>query len=374
MLTSSIFFALIAAASARRCKDITVPVSLTATNAVFDLKAPTTKIEVSNLFLNIARQGSNYPASIQKGTARISGNYKLAATYCEPDSGPGSELQILTHGAGFDRSYWDFSHNHYNYSYVEKAVDEHGYSTFTWDRLGIGHSSKGDPVQEIQAFLEVAALHELSSQLRQGKLKGVSAKFDKILHVGHSFGSVLTYTLANMAPELTDAIVLTGFSQVFNFIPLFAVGNNFVPAKDIRAIANQYPKGYVATEDSVGWHLAFFSEGDFDPEVLDIVAKTGQPAAPGELLTVGATVMTESAYTGRVLVITGEKDLPFCGGDCYSTAAIGEDLPSLLDVSKKYFPHASCFNATVVPGAGHGLNYLYSHTLTYNSIFDFLSE
>ena len=58
----------------------------------------------------------------------VSGNYKLQTTYCTPDNGPGSTLQILTHGIGFDRSYWDPSFMNGNYSYVDQAVGQ-GYST-----------------------------------------------------------------------------------------------------------------------------------------------------------------------------------------------------------------------------------------------------
>ena len=44
----------------------------------------------------------------------------------------------MTHGIGFTRTYWDVPFNNYNYSYVCDAVDHYGYSTFTYDRLGIG--------------------------------------------------------------------------------------------------------------------------------------------------------------------------------------------------------------------------------------------
>ncbi|KPM38210.1 hypothetical protein AK830_g8370 [Neonectria ditissima] len=373
MLKFTTFLSLLAACSARKCKDIAVPVSLTAQNAVFDLEVPLTKIEVTNFALNLAQQGRSYPSLIQKGFKNVSGNYHLAATYCEPDHGPGNELQIITHGIGFDREYWDFPHNNYNYSYVAKAVDQHGYSTLTWDRLGVGASSKGHPVNEIQAYLEIEALRELTSLATQGKIEGVDCSFNRVVHVGHSFGSVLSYALANLYPDLTDAIVLTGFSQVPSFLPGFVLGNNFIPVK-ASPLALKYPKGYVVPASATGVQTAFFAEGDFDPKVLELAYKTGQAATPGELLTVGTPAGVKSAFTGPVLVITGERDLPFCGSDCYATAIANASLPTLLDASKAFFPHASRFNATVVPGAGHGLNYGYSHTFTYKAISEFLAE
>ena len=95
--------------------------------------------------------------------ATVSGEYNIAATYCEPDSGPSSAIQILTHGIGFDRAYWDLPFNNYNYSYVNVAVDQYGYSTFTRDRLGIGMSDHGEPVNEIQAFLAASLVLDPSA-------------------------------------------------------------------------------------------------------------------------------------------------------------------------------------------------------------------
>lgn len=236
----------------------------------------------------------------------VSGKYRIAATYCEPDAGPGSELQVMTHGIGFDRTYWDFSYNNGNYSYVNQAL-KNGFSTFTWDRLGVGASSKGDPVNEIQIFLEIAALQGLTTQLRQGGIKGINTKYKKVAHIGHSFGSVMTYALANVSPQLTDAIVLTGFTQVPNYLPLFAYGNNFIPVKKNSDLADNYPAGYMCPESDVGVQTQFFAEGDFDPKVLKIAAANGQPTTPGELLTIGAPMMVPSAYSGPVLIITGGK-------------------------------------------------------------------
>lgn len=81
--------------------------------------------------------------------------------------------------------YWDNSYNDFNYSYVNVATDKYKYSTFAYDRLGIGNSSHGEPLNEIQSFLEVAALAELTMKLRNGTVEGISQKFDKIIHVGY---------------------------------------------------------------------------------------------------------------------------------------------------------------------------------------------
>jgi hypothetical protein len=64
MLKISFVLALAAAASARKCSNVTVPVSISARNAVFGIDVPVTKIEVADFFLNLSYQGRNYTDSI----------------------------------------------------------------------------------------------------------------------------------------------------------------------------------------------------------------------------------------------------------------------------------------------------------------------
>ncbi|CRK45030.1 hypothetical protein BN1723_006400 [Verticillium longisporum] len=239
---------LAALVTARNCHDLSVSLDVSATNKAFDLAVPTTDIEITDIILQVTRQGGNFISDITTGETHISGNYELAATYCEPDHGPSKVLQILTHGIGFDRHYWDFPANNYNYSYTKTAVDEYGYSTFTYDRLGVGESSHGEPISEIQQALELAALKVLTQKLRASELSGLEDKhFDKIVHVGHSFGSVQTYglTVDDKDACLSDGIVLTGFSQNGTFLPYFLLGGNFVQANSLPPLAD-YADGYVA--------------------------------------------------------------------------------------------------------------------------------
>ncbi|KAJ9133818.1 Ctr copper transporter family protein [Pleurostoma richardsiae] len=355
-------------AVARKCIEITVPVAIFARNAEFSVEPPATNIEVTNFILDLTRQGYNLTDELLEGYATVSGTYHLAATYCEPDAGPSSVLQVLTHGIGFDRSYWDLPFNNYNYSYVAEATDQYGYSTFAWDRLGIGASSRGDPVNEVQAFLEVAALKALSDKLRMGQISGIPCRYSTIVHVGHSFGSVQTYTLTQYYPDVSDAIVLTGFSQNGAFIGDFAFGGNFVAAKAVRTLS-QYAAGYVAAGDVNGVQSNFFAPGQFDPALLYVAYKTGQPVTVGELLTIGGATQFTNSFAGVVLIITGERDIPFCGGDCLITH--DPALSSIPAASGAMFPNASHFDAVIVPSAGHALNLEYSHDFTFGVILDF---
>ena len=55
---------LVGIASARKCQELVVPVSLTSQNAVFNLEPRTTGIEVTDFYLNLAQQPGSYVSEI----------------------------------------------------------------------------------------------------------------------------------------------------------------------------------------------------------------------------------------------------------------------------------------------------------------------
>jgi pimeloyl-ACP methyl ester carboxylesterase len=280
----------------------------------------------------------------------------------------------MTHGIGFDRSYWDLPFDAPRYSYVAEAVDTHGYSTLTWDRLGVGMSTHpDDTVNETQLALEVAALKELTARLRAGTVPNIETSYQSIVHLGHSFGSSITYNLVNSNPNMSQGIILTGFSQIPDYMDQFALGANFVPVSEVPGLAVRYKDGYIAAGSAVGVHIAFFGPDDFDPEILEYAFRSAQPHTTGEILTVGVGTGVPNAFAGPVMIITGDRDVPFCGGNCMGTAVIDNKFDSLIQASEPMFPNVSVFNATVVPKAGHGLHYGYSAPGAFATMLDFLN-
>lgn len=306
-----------------------------------------TNIDAVDFILDLSQQGANYTAAVLTGYQTEKVPLKIEATYCTPDSGPSSVLQVLTHGIGFDRSYWDFSYNNYNYSYVAEAVDQYGYSTFAYDRPGIGQSSHLNSLTQSQALLEVEALYDLTVALRAGSISGIPTKYGKVVHAGHSFGSQHTYTLTAQYPNISDGIALTGFSQNGSFSADFLLGGNFVQADSIPALS-AYTPGYFASNDSAAVQINFFSPGDFDPNVLAIATATGEPVTVGELLTFGGETGSINKFAGPVHIVTGDRDIPYCGGNC-DAAPTG--YPNIPSTSKKYFPNAKNFEVTISKSA-----------------------
>ena len=318
--------------------------------------------------LNFGRQGSNYPQSILQGYNTVTGSYNLSTTHCTPDSGEANTLQILTHGVGFDRSYWDLPFNNFDNSYVTTAIDLYGHSTLSWDRLGIGASSHGEPLVEIQAPLEQAALAALTKHARDGSLPNTSGhKYSKIIHIGHSLGAVLSYALARDDHSASDGLILQSWSMNQTFFPYFSLGGNWIPVTDLTSA---YRAGYLAAGDQAAFQTNFLAPGQFDPDILSFAYKNGHPVAIGELLTVGDAMYGINQFTGPVMIVTGERDLPFCGGDCYATG--DPRLSSIPAAAKNFFPKAKEVNVTIVPYGGHGLNLEYQHGQMYQAMNQFL--
>ena len=215
----------------------------------------------------------------------------------------------------------------------------YGYSTLAIDRLGIGLSSHGEPKNEIQSFLEVQALAAVTMHVRNGTLPTVNKKFNKVVHVGHSFGSAQSYALTALYPTISDGIILTGFSTNGSSVNLFSSGNDFQQAnlnQPLRfgsaqnsAVVNafveayaltdiiapidvttvqplNYPNGYLANSNVNALVYLFLLPGYFDTAIAYYGESGKQPVTIGELLTLGSVPAT-SAFAGPVLVITGCK-------------------------------------------------------------------
>jgi pimeloyl-ACP methyl ester carboxylesterase len=215
----------------------------------------------------------------------------------------------------------------------------YGYCTLAFDRPGIGNSSHGEPLNEIQAPLEVAGLAALTMMLRDGSFPNVNFTFTKVVHVGHSFGSAQTYALANMYPNLTDGIILSGFSMNSSFTGYFLAGGNFqqananqplrfsnVTGAQVQGILSQYasplvdylaplsftglpapqnlPNGYLVSSNEEANKYLFFYPNYFSPDVLTVAEATKQPVTLGEILTLASLPMMNN-YAGPVMVING---------------------------------------------------------------------
>lgn len=94
---------------------------LTSRNGVFgNIETPMSALDATTFIQNQTRQGGNLTEMALSGYNTIQGSYNISAKFCQPSGSNGTlkdpTVQVLTHGIGFDKTYWDLSYNGYNYS------------------------------------------------------------------------------------------------------------------------------------------------------------------------------------------------------------------------------------------------------------------
>lgn len=346
------------------CVSGTVSVSVNVPNAQkINFVVPNNQTGATQTFVSFVSANSNLVPSVLGGPMTVANTYSIGASLCYPTglSAP-STVQLASHGVGFDRYYWDFAPG---YSYVDYAASQ-GYATFIYDRLGQGTSQKADPLVDVQTAVEAEILHQLANMVRSGTFGGLTPK--NVIGVGHSFGSILTESITANYPAVFDAAVLTGFSLDQSGFPAFLSGLNL-------AIANQnnplrfgtLPNGYITTDTAIGNQIGFFHFPGFDPSILTAATAQKGTATYGEFFTIGLVGKPATSYTGPVIVVNGQQDLPFCAGDCtqgQSQAVLAALYPAARASSTTY----------LAPNCGHGINLQYAAQGAYQAIQSFVKS
>ena len=182
---------------------------------------------------------------------------------CVPNSqaeSKGRVLQIATHGEHYDSRYWDSKLNPEKHSYVEASLRA-GYSILTWDRPGAGLSEHPDASLDAQVQLQLEVMHQLTLMAKNGSLYDAAGEIvpkttafksvgtpEKIVHVGHSFGSFFTSAFIAAYPDLSDAAIITGF--ILNE-HLGAAGTAAFQAEYAAAHGYDLPSGYMISIHSI---------------------------------------------------------------------------------------------------------------------------
>ena len=95
-------------AAAKTCINMTVPVTISARTAVFNIAVPQTNLDATTFNQNQTQQGRNFTETALSGYATTAGTYDISAQFCMPSSVRNTKtkptVQILTHGIGFDKT------------------------------------------------------------------------------------------------------------------------------------------------------------------------------------------------------------------------------------------------------------------------------
>ncbi|KAM7219391.1 Alpha/Beta hydrolase protein [Rhypophila decipiens] len=308
------------------------------------------------------------------GTQVVSGTFTINAIYCRPHPAshrrhPNREaLQILVHGITYNKDMWSGLGLDDQYNW-HAAANAEGYHTLAIDRVGHGPGAKTayngqsfpDPLLIVQSDFHVESIFQLINTIRDNTQRNViKKKFDKIIYVGHSYGSFIGAALARLHPSSLNALILTGYSTSINLntanVLSFVSPATLFPQNPSRFPHSQ-PKGYQAISTLSARKEVYFS-GSYDPAIppLDFAYLT-DTITTGESATLIRTASVPvTGYTGPVMIVTGEDDYIFCHTVGKTCEEIMQDtlagfFPDIEDSNKGYF---------VPPRTGHCLTLHYS--------------
>ncbi|MCJ1422472.1 hypothetical protein MMC29_000352 [Sticta canariensis] len=347
------------------CQDYTILVTITSKNRPWIGPRWTDNYGFID-FLSIAssRQSARFSPPVGDPVKQTA-SYNICATFCTPEM-PGNRSKtvlLATHGLGFDKSYWNSPYEPDNYNFVQYAVNR-GFSVFFYDRLGVGRSTKVSGYEN-QLSIQIAVLSSLARSVSRG-IHTTIGKPTHLVLVGHSYGSFISNGLVASAPNIADAVVLTGYG--FNGSDSQVLLEAFAPrvARLQRPRAfSAFDSGYLTTADIFGTVQIFFKAGAYDRAVAAFTEANKQPFAINEAVSVSPGFLRNDApnFKGPTLAISGEYDFPLHAGN----------YPGVLDQPlRTLFRGSSDFESYVQPKTGHVLNFATNATGSYTVIFDFL--
>ena len=364
-----------------------INVNVTATQTKLLFTGPANNMATVETFVELQQANSTIYTRTNGGPTEITSSFDIFSKLCVPNNATLlrdgiTTVQFLTHGATLDINYWDIAEG---YSYVDAAAAR-GYATFSYDRLGVGKSEHPDPIQIVQAPIQVEVAHRLVQLLRSG-LGGYA--FKKVVGVGHSAGSTYTQGVSTKYPEDFNAVIISGTSTEITYVGASVaafdiISANTDPSGRFDGIANGYFTQGVNSPQSI--QFSFFRYPFFDPKsttlftqfvgeyidiaaVLDIQYSQKQTNTIGELLTLGGINTPSPGFTGPVDVLLGQNDFPFCGGDC--TYPVDQAAAAL----KAFYPAAKQTSTSfLVPNSGHNINAHFSASTAFTQMLNFLES
>ncbi|KAK5720524.1 hypothetical protein LTR17_014925 [Elasticomyces elasticus] len=361
------------------CKQFNLPIFATAPTAIYNIPQVGNDIEAAAWAIYDATRTTPHDTSNIIKNTTTAGTFNIHVQLCIPTNGKHEQtLQIATHGVHYDGRYWDSAYHPEEHSYVEASLAA-GYSILTYDRLGVGQSDILDAYTVVQAPVELEILRQLTLMARNGTLYDIAAnlgpsdgaspalkKPEKVVHVGHSFGSFLTSAFIANYGSLTDGAIITGYLLTEH---LASAGSTSWAVEYPSSLAFDRPSGYVVC-GKVGIQNIFFGGNTstaYTPALLEYGNSIKQPAPVGEFASAFSLLGNYGpSFTGPVQYFLPEFDFYVCRGDC-------NGLANITQLAATY-PNASAIEVALQPNTGHALPLHNNATAGFAVNFDFLER
>jgi pimeloyl-ACP methyl ester carboxylesterase len=275
-------------------------------------------------------------------------NESIYGELCVPTGKRPAAVMLLTHGITYDHNYFDIPGFDGKYSYAASAASV-GYATLSIDRIGSGRSTR-PPSALVGMNANVWIAHQLVQKLRHGEIAATAGRiaFKKVLQVGHSFGSGVTWLEASRYKDV-DGIIATGANH---FPRVDTITQTLVPSLlpsplDAKFKGHQFDPGYLTTRPGTRY-ADFMAPGNVNPALVAQDEKLKQTVTATEFAQIPFDIGETLDIDVPVLVAQGNKDSLFCGAgaECTSERAlVAAEGPKL--------GNPPCVDGYLQPGAGH---------------------
>jgi pimeloyl-ACP methyl ester carboxylesterase len=269
---------------------------------------------------------------------------------CVPQDSTPHTLQLLLHGATYNRVYWDLPYQPDTYSY-QRDMAAHGLATLAIDELGVGESTR--PLSTLlTGVTQASAVHQVVDRLRAGAVGNV--RYDKVVLHGHSAGSAIAVVEAATYHDV-NGVVLTGVTHLPN-VPV--VGSDVLfglqsVVLDPQLAPRGGDPGYLTSKPGMRGSM-YYAPGDLDPLAVqsDETYAKDQVSATSllDIISLGLVSPLSAGINVPVLLVDGTNDTGFCGlsRDCSTAEALrAQEAP--------YFSAAAQLSVYVLPGSGHSV-------------------
>jgi len=275
--------------------------------------------------------------------------YTIVGELCRPAHLRSRTLQILLHGASYNKEYWDFPFEPQRYSYARFA-NQRGYATLAIDRLGTGESDRPEP-ELVSVHESASTIHQIVEAVRSGQHlddSGQRLRFRRIVLVGNSFGSNIAWTEAGIYGDV-DGLILTSISHDQNPPGAPLTQTLAYPANlDPKFAGLGLPDGYLTTipgfRDELFYHLP-----GADEDVIAVDEELKDTLPVGMLFDQFTTYdLTQNIHV-PVLNVVGDFDTLSCQlPSCTESGSIENEGDN--------YPADACYTQLIVPNAGHAIN------------------
>jgi pimeloyl-ACP methyl ester carboxylesterase len=291
---------------------------------------------------------------VSLGSGQPTGEH-LGVQVCLP-RGNIKGVLITVPGGSYNSTYWNFpdtARHTSRYSFTDSATDR-GYAVLNMDRLGTGSSSR-PPGVLVTPDADAWTIHSLVQAVRDGQISGLGKSSAKIVTLGHSLGTIVTWLEASTYHDVSAA-VFTSFTHTVRLDTMARLGAAMAPAALYGQTADP---GYITTRP--GTRGIFYEGGPADPAVLQTDEQTKDVAAVASFLGMleanPYAPLPELDIRVPVLLAVGQRDQVNCG----SVPALGgvdcSSGSTFVDAERKFLgPNVPSVDGYVLPDAGHDMN------------------